>query len=163
MNEEDTKGYIYIYPYHGIINVYCSNVPTQPKHTEHMYGLLVGTEEDIDHGNDEDETVEGGVTVDLVPVVEPQPRPVQQRPDQLHHGVVVRPEDQAGQAGEADDQDSGDESEGLGERGGELGQASCEGDQDGDRTQGDSHRSQEVLQSGRSPANTRHGVTKSSL
>ena len=128
-----------------------------------MYSLLVGTEEDIDHGNDEDETVEGGVTVDLVPVVESQPRPVQQRPDQLHHGVVVRPEDQAGQAGEADDQDSGDESEGLGERGGELSQPSCEGDQDGDRTQGDSHRSQEVLQSGRSPANTRHGVTQSPL
>ena len=76
--------------------MYYSNVPTQPKHTEHMYGLQVGTEEDIEHGNDEDETVEGGVTVDLLPVVEPQPRPVQQRPDQLHHGVVVRPEDQAG-------------------------------------------------------------------
>ena len=47
---------------------------------------------DIDHGDDEDETVEEGVAGDFVPVTELQPRHLQQRLDQLHHGVVVWPE-----------------------------------------------------------------------
>ena len=131
--------------------------PFKTQHPSHWSLARVECQQrDVEHGNDEDVTVEGSVAVDFVPVLDLQPRHVQQRHDQLHHDVVVGPEDNAGQAGEGEDQESGDERERLGERGGELTHPSRQGEEDGNRAQGDSHRSQDILQQGRSPTNTRH-------
>ena len=52
----------------------------------------------------------------FIPVVQSEPRHVQQRLEEVHHGVVVWPGDNPGQCGEVDDKDSGDERGELRER-----------------------------------------------
>ena len=65
--------------------------------------------DDIEHGNDEDDTVEEGVTVDLVSVAELEAEVVDERCDQVQHGVVVGSEDDTGQEGRQHHQDTRDQ------------------------------------------------------
>ena len=45
--------------------------------------------DDIEHGNDEDDTVEEGMAVDLVSVADLEAEVVNERGDQVQHDVVI--------------------------------------------------------------------------
>ena len=61
--------------------------------------------DDINHGNDEDDTVEECMTVDLLSVADLEAEVVNERCDKAQHGVVVGSEDDSGQDGGHHDQD----------------------------------------------------------